>query len=384
MIDVPVWHYDGRNANKWQPRLAGDSQSFRLIGEGWEAGPYQWADLVALDVAGADAVFGHADEQGWRLGFAGDIPVDIIALLPRRQRYGGIIDHIGLGKASVVFACIAALAVFVVVKAPGWLAPFVPQSWEDNMGDAMVGDFGGRFCHSKEGDAALKALVAKLDPDARARSIEVANIPMVNAIALPGRRIILFDGLIKGAGSSDEVAGVLGHELGHVEHRHTLTALMRQLGLSVVLGGMDSTGGSQISTLLGLNFSREAEHEADLSALERMKSANISPRGTAAFFKRMGRVKTDEGRSGDDKPASEGAKPADAEKKSDSVSIEKIEQVTSWLASHPSSRSRYELFQNAAVKGHDYAPALSAEQWKALRSMCKEDKNVKSGWGFGF
>jgi len=136
--------------------------------------------------------------------------------------------------------------------------------------------------------------------------------------------------------------------------------------------------------LLGLSFSREAEREADMTALEKMKAADVSPRGTAAFFKRMGRVKVDEEQPESDKPASERKAPENTDKKTRSIPVETIERATGWLASHPSSRSRYELFHNAAVKGHDYAPALSADQWKALRSMCKVDKTVKSGWGLGF
>ena len=346
MIAADVWHYDGRNANKWRPRLMGDAQSFRLINEDWKAGPYLWTDLIALDTAGPDAVVGHRSEPGWRIGFEGEIPAEVAALLPHRQRYGGIIDRVGLWQASAAFAVVAALVVFAVIRAPNWIAPMIPQSWEDKMGDAMVGDFGGRFCHSKEGDAALRALVAQMDPDKQARSIEVANIPMVNAIALPGRRVILFDGLIKQAETPDEVAGVLAHELGHVEHRHTLTAMLRQMGLSVILGGLDGAGGAHLNALLGLSFSRDAEHEADMSAIGRMKAANVSPAGTAAFFKRM------------DKPLWK----EDAREKESGAEREagnRVEQATNWLASHPSSKSRYDLFIGAVEKWHEYRPALS-------------------------
>lgn len=374
MIEANVWHYDGRNANRWQPRLLGDSDGFRLIGDDWEAGPYRWADLVALDNAGPDAAFGHVAEQGWRLGFAGDVPADVAALLPQRPRYGGFIDRVGLWRASAALACVAALVLFVGIMAPGWVAPFVPQSWEDNLGDAMVGDFGGRYCHTPEGDAALRALVGKIDPEGHARSIEVANIRMVNAIALPGRRIILFTDLVEKAESPDEVAGVLGHELGHVEHRDTLTALMRQLGLSVILGGLDGSGGTYLNTALGLSFSREAEHQADLAALDSLKAANISPRPTAAFFQRLGGV-----------PDKEDKKTSDQKAKGDADSTrDRIEQATGWLASHPTSRSRYELFDDAAEKGHSYTSALTAQQWEALKNMCVDDRTVKSDRDFWF
>ncbi|MGD9809973.1 MAG: M48 family metallopeptidase [Sphingobium sp.] len=369
MIETTVWHYDGRNANRWRPRLEGDETGFRLIGEGWEAGPYRWRDLVALDNAGPDVVYGLASEQGWRIGFAGEVPADIVPLLPGRQRYGGFIDRVGLWKASAVLACVAAIVLFVGIKAPGWIAPFVPQSWEDSLGDAMVGDFGGRYCHTAEGDAALRKLVGKLDTDRRARSVEVANIRMVNAIALPGRRVILFTDLVEKADSPEEVAGVLGHELGHVEHRDTLTALMRQLGLSVILGGLDGSGGAHLNALMGLSFSREAEHEADLAAVDSLKAANISPGPTAGFFARLGGGQKD-------------GKGTDGKKQSSEEAS--VEQAAGWFASHPSSKSRRALFEGAVVKGHRYDAALTPAEWDALKNMCVHDRKVKPGWDFGF
>lgn len=370
MIESEVWHYDGRNANRWRPRLVGDAASFRLIGEGWESGPWAWADVRALDNAGRDAVFGHTAEPGWRIGFAdGLIPEEIKPLLPKRARYGGFIDRIGLGKASVVLSAVAAAALFVGLKAPGWLAPLMPQSWEDRLGDAMVGDFGGRTCRTPEGEAALKALIAKVDPEGQARTIEIANIPMVNAIALPGRRVILFDGLIAQAKSADEVAGVLGHELGHVEHRDTMAALLRQLGLSVVLGGMNGSAGSNVNALLSLSYGREAEHSADLSAIARMKAANISPLPTADFFQRLDPLE-DERR--DDKQAGK-----------DKAVTSEPEEVANWFGSHPTSQSRAQLFSKSHIKGHGYTPALTPDQWRALKNMCKSDRKVKPALGMG-
>jgi predicted Zn-dependent protease len=196
----------------------------------------------------------------------------------------------------------------------------------------------------------LQALARRIDPEAEARSIRIANIPMNNAIALPGRHVILFRGLVEQAASPDEVAGVLAHELGHVRQRHILTAMIRQMGLSVLLGG---TGGSdQINSMMSMAYSREAEHAADMHALKRLQAAGISTRPLAMFFARLSPKGTQAAGSWDKVPA--------------------------WLSTHPSSTSREAMFDR--VKTGKTTVALDAAQWEALRSMCHQDRKVKSGW----
>lgn len=349
-----AWHYDGRNANRWQASVVPEARGFRLIGEGWESGPHAWADLVALDGTRGRSVYGLKGQGGWRLGFDGPPPPAFAAHLPLPARYGRWIDRLGLPRAAALFAVVAAVAVYVGFEAPSWLAPMVPRSWEAKLGDAMVGDFGGRFCTTPAGSAALRVLRTKLDPTGEARTVDVANIPMVNAVALPGGHVVLFDGLIQKAASGDEVAGVLGHEVGHVRHRDTLAALMRQLGLSVILGGFSGDAAGYLNSLMALSYSRSAEAHADEASIAAMKAANISPADTAGFFARMAKGEPGKGRAA---------------------------QAATWLSSHPLSDSRRALYAASAVKGHRYAPALTADQWRALKGMCKGDPKVKSGWG---
>jgi predicted Zn-dependent protease len=151
--------------------------------------------------------------------------------------------------------------------------------------------------------------------------------------------------------------------------------MMRQMGLSVILGGMDGAGGAQVSGLLGLSFSRDAEHQADLASINTLRRANISPLSTAEFFDRMTSAPASQNKSGKERQ--------NAEKSEPPSSIQKIEETTSWLASHPTSKSRHDLFVKAAKKDHAYAPALTAQQWQALRDICRKDRNVKKGFGLG-
>ena len=88
----------------------------------------------------------------------------LAAHLPEKQTYGAWVDKLGLGKAAAIFAAVSIGAVALFMTAPEWLGPRIPQSWERNLGDAMVGDLGNRLCSTPQGDAALAKLLDAVDP----------------------------------------------------------------------------------------------------------------------------------------------------------------------------------------------------------------------------
>lgn len=118
----------------------------------------------------------------------------------------------------------------------------------------------------------------------------VVKNPAVNAFAIPGGHIVIFTGLIHAADSTEEIAGVLAHEVQHILQRHTLQAVVNDIGLSalirLVLGGGNLTN---IATQMGaLKFGRDQEREADIEGLRLLKEAQISPAGMMRFFERLG------------------------------------------------------------------------------------------------
>ena len=352
-----AWHYDGKSATRHTVRVVPMADSFRLEGDGAASGPHGWSEVVALDGTRGRSVYGLRRVQGWRLIFDGPPPPAFAAHLPLPGRYGRWIDRFGLVRAAIAFTVISALIVALVLSAPAWIAPLVPQSVENRLGDAMVGDFGGRFCQTPAGRLALNRLAAKLGGgDAGVRSVEVANLPMVNAVALPGGRVMLFQGLLAQAKSADEVAGVLGHEIGHVRHRDTMAALIRQLGLSVVLGGMDGNISGLVGSALSLGYSRKAESAADDYAIGVLASSAIEPDATAHFFDKLSG-----GKAG-----------------------ETLERASNWISSHPVSADRKAAFLKSHRPGAAYRPALSDADWRALRGMCAADKHVAPPPRFGW
>lgn len=117
----------------------------------------------------------------------------------------------------------------------------------------------------------------------------VANDAAVNAFALPGGIIVVHTGLIAATRRPEELAGVLAHEVQHVEQRHSLHALVKNLGLRglwiMVTGDLSGSAiGQAALELTSLSFSRDAEEQADTAGFDGLVAAGIDPRGMADFF----------------------------------------------------------------------------------------------------
>jgi beta-barrel assembly-enhancing protease len=355
-----AYFYDGQSGVKRDVTIETIGQQFYLDEVERRHGPFDFGKISYTGKVGRADVYGHDGRDGWRLGLSGDIPQSVAARLPAKQIYGRWVDRLGIGPAALAFGVASAAVVAVVMFIPQWLAPLIPSSFETRIGDALIGDFGGRFCGTGKGSAALQKLAAALDKRPGDLQIEVANIDMLNAVALPGGKIIIFQGLLDQARSPDEVAGVLAHEMGHVRKRHVMQSLLRQMGISLVLGGLDGNSGSIVNGALGATYTRAAETEADGFSIAALSNAAISPVATASFFDRLAKLDgSDEGN-------------------------EQMQAVTGYMSSHPLSSARKTAFEASLVKGRNYKPVLTYGEWTELKTMCAQDRDVKSGFGLGF
>jgi predicted Zn-dependent protease len=120
----------------------------------------------------------------------------------------------------------------------------------------------------------------------------VAKDDTLNAFALPGGIVVVNTGLIEATRKPEELAGVLAHEVEHVEQRHSLQAVVKDLGLRglwMIMTGDIGSGvlGQAALELTSLRFSRDAESKADEAGFQRLIGADIDPRGMADFFKTM-------------------------------------------------------------------------------------------------
>ncbi len=335
---APAWLHDGATAARHEVLVALDSE--RLIIAGHGEVPIRF--LRRLD--SSQMIFSRTDVKGWRLGFDEEPPPPLLWQLPAKGHYGGPIDRIGLWGFAALALIVSALVVVGVIRGLDLVARAIPYSWEQKLGDAISGDFGEHACHAPAGQKALDGLARRLSPSGKPIRIGMVDFPLVNAVALPGGRILIFRGLVDEARSPDEVAGVLAHEIGHVEHRHVMVGLLRRFGLGLLIG----TGGTAAEygqALVQSRYDRAAETEADQYSIDRLKAAGISPTATAGLFARLS--KEEAGMPG----------------------------VLGYLASHPPSVEREQRFAAAAKGMTATVPALTAAEWSAVRAMCAGRKS---------
>lgn len=181
-----------------------------------------------------------------------------------------------------------------------WGAQRVPVSVDRTLGDAMAKALSlqERKATDPEVGRAVEALARHLaevaGPEVGPLTVKVWEDSTPNAFALPGGHVFVLTGLLEKAEGVDEVAGVLGHELGHVVLRHHVRRAIRELGvlaaLGAVFGDLDTLTAEVVGSgadLLSLAFGREQEEAADAYGVELMARAGYDPRALGAFLERL-------------------------------------------------------------------------------------------------
>ncbi|BBD09112.1 M48 family metallopeptidase [Desulfovibrio ferrophilus] len=181
-----------------------------------------------------------------------------------------------LAAASAIVVGIYVALGFAVDK----IAPHI--SYETEL---AIGGFLGKHPILKNASPAPEA-IQKLAETIRTRStdipfpvtISIREDPQVNAFAVPGGQIVLTTGILDAIESENELAFILGHELGHIAHRDHLRGMGRGLVLltlsSLVLDAGDSIGGSlgNMVVLTELTFTRRQETLADEAGQDALMS----------------------------------------------------------------------------------------------------------------
>jgi predicted Zn-dependent protease len=143
-----------------------------------------------------------------------------------------------------------------------------------------------------------ESLVKATEPQPFTFRFTIIDDPVLNAFTIGGGYVYVTTGVIEQAGDINELAGVLAHEIGHVEKRHVarqnegsgLSTLLTMAGLAAAIaakqpGALIAAQGLNVS--LQLKHSREFENEADLEGISIMSKTGYDPEGMRRFFQRI-------------------------------------------------------------------------------------------------
>lgn len=174
----------------------------------------------------------------------------------------------------------------------------------------------------------------------------VVDEPAVNAFALPGGFIYLTRGILPYLQNEAELAGVLGHEIGHVDARHSAEAYSKELGAGILFAGasilspetqaLQGLAGASLGFLF-LKYGREAELESDRLGVGYSASSGWDPRGVPSLLNTLGRLDNSSGtRRG----------------------------IPNWALTHPPAEDRVARVQEAVAAAPATARATNAAEFE--------------------
>ena len=259
-----------------------------------------------------------------------------------------------------VMGIVKVLAVFFVLLAAAyiWLVPLLaerlakkaPVSYEEQLGDEIYNELKPSFVIDAEKTAHTNDFFRELNIQSPYNiRITVVNENIANAFAMPGGNIIVYDKLLAGMNSYEELAALLSHEFTHVNEKHTTRSLYRKLAsslfLSIIVGDVGAIGNVIINNaddLKGMSYSRKLEKEADTNGLKLLSERKIDGNGFIRLFellqKEVGQTK---------------------------------DQPREWISSHPDLKKRIDYTRSSKLFNQD-----GVEVNETLKTLFLKIKNA--------
>lgn len=382
---------DGKSAAVRTVALRFDGSGIHMLDEtGDEIAVWRYDDLRLIDppTPGRPLRLRIGTDDMARLEIADHSVLEALRRVAPDLQRTGVRDPAQWRRAAVW--TVALIAVFggiwlALSRSAPLIAAMMPLQMEERMGRATVEQvsliFGGLksaddlTCRNEDGVQAMAALTARLksvDDSPYDFNVRVLDVPVPNAFAAPGGYIVFFRGLIDMAESPDEVAGVLGHEMAHVTHRHVTTNLVRSIGFQALIVPLISGGTMASDMVSGLgqqalqaSYSREAEADADLGAVDLLRKAGIKADSFPTLLTRIEETYGHRRPAGSD----DGEEAGEDEEHHTSTGFRLT--IPDILATHPATPDRAASVSAAAGDaGGD--PGLTDDEWAALKSICGE------------
>lgn len=256
--------------------------------------------------------------------------------------------------AGLAFLLLGSLLYFLALPAVGGLlASMCPVPWEERIGEA--------FANSLAPDELRCDDPAKLAVVERVLATLTAALPQspyhyrltlggfgVNAFATPGGYIVVTSGLLQLTKEPEQLAGVLAHEIEHVELRHTTRTFFRELSAGLLLASLSGEipGGTMAlesaASLASFSHLRADEDAADREGMKLLQLARINPQGMLAILREFETL--------------EGSRPSGLQ----------------YLSTHPLSRDRVAALERLAADApSEPIDLLPDVDWSQISAPCR-------------
>ena len=204
-----------------------------------------------------------------------------------------------MNRGIVLGILIMALAIFPLFYFFGiplitdYAAQHVPVEIEQKMGREMASSILATSVEDKKRSALADSMVQCLNKQFRIPvSIHVIKSDELNAFALPGGEIFVYSAMLDACKTKEEFTALLGHEIGHVQLRHTTKSVLRAMIGSILFSivvsdynGVAGVAADQAAQLKDLSYSRELESEADSYSINLLSQNHLNPKGLIKLFK---------------------------------------------------------------------------------------------------
>jgi Zn-dependent protease with chaperone function len=375
---TPCRYFDGSSSRPWPASVGTDGTALRIVGEHLDrsAEAHELDFSPATDrgparIALTDGALCEIDDRA----AAESLFATLGYRRPRADRLASRTSH-AVAVTLAFVGVMAALYVWGVPFAADVAVRWAPRQWDQALGEQVMHAFDERriFRPTTLSAERRNRLVQRFDAlrlpgDGASTSLPVApaelrlafrQLGAPNAFALPGNRIVVTDEIVALAGDDDDaLLTVLAHEVGHVEHRDAMRQLARGTLTSIVaawyFGDVSNAVAAVAGGLGSMRYSRDAEHRADLYALQTMQINGIETQSAADLFRRLETWR----------PSRPLAKPTEAEvaekgsaKEDDSVDARVREEaeharkhfrIPEYLSTHPATEDRIRLFESGVV-----------------------------------
>lgn len=332
--DISARYYDGRTSGTTAVRLSFWRDGSVSLSGAAENATYKLEDLeISTRIGNTPRLIGLPD--GGKCEVSDNDAIDRI-LRDQAANHGGWLHTLENHYLFVLAAILVTIAASTMTFKYGlpWLAErsahALPQSVDRSLGKGTLDILDHTLFSPTALEPAVQArletrfaqMITTLPGDRDYQLLFRAGETIgANALALPSGIIVMTDELVAASENDDELVAILAHEIGHLEHRHSIRMAMQSTAVALIIAAISGDVVSSSSLLVAMptvlihsSYSREFETEADDYAWHYLVDHGIP---TESFSSILTRINGDSGGS----------------------------DVSNYLSSHPGTRERVQRFR---------------------------------------